>query len=104
MSRILQDPVYMIFMKKSVFPTQKLAGSVTLESISPSTSIFKANYSYKPEIKAEVCMLELRTGHEWVQLGAFLLFEATLMSVVVVLDRGSSLSHSIIEPIQNAHH
>lgn len=63
MSRILQDPVNMIFMKKGAFPTQKLAGSVTLESVSPSTSIFKPNYSNEPGIKAEVGTLVLRSGY-----------------------------------------
>lgn len=49
--------------KKGAFHTQKLSGSVTLESTSPSTTIFKSNYS---EIKTEktffnhVLMLAIR--------------------------------------------
>lgn len=44
-------------LEKGAFHTQKLSGSVTLESISPSTTILKSNYSYSSEIKTEKTFL-----------------------------------------------
>lgn len=39
--------------ENGAFHTQKLSGSVTLDSISSSTTIFKSNYSHSSEIKTE---------------------------------------------------
>lgn len=39
--------------KGGAFHTQKLSGSVTLDSISPSITIVKANYSHSAGIKTE---------------------------------------------------